>query len=315
MLLLRATAPPGHVHRNRRARARGSSSSMQQAICHAGRGMRRLLAGWQAGRAMMGPLLLPAVLLLVLQTAAAAPRGRRVSGATRFASCGDTMCDNMTAQVAQIVQNAATVSTVMVYSGGAAPQYNTPNFGACYVGTEKKAAVEGNAAFQAAFRFPSAREPEAGLCTPKSDAIVTTWANPLRAAGVAIMPVIQGQYRHSNWTAASQDQNFFTAAVHVAQHFHFAGWALDVENVEGADCLKGAEYAAQYAHFLQAFSAHLKANNLRLTTYEPNGFTEGPWRNRPNAPHVNLSIGYYDIGHAAEVQTMDTYCEIAAFYG
>ena len=56
----------------------------------------------QAGRAMMGPLLLPAVLLLVLQTAAA-PRGRRVSGATRFASCGDTMCDNMTAQVAQIV--------------------------------------------------------------------------------------------------------------------------------------------------------------------------------------------------------------------
>jgi hypothetical protein len=286
---------------------------MQQAIRHAGRG--RLLAGWQAGRAMMGPLLLPAVLLLVLQTAAAAPRGRRVSGATRFASCGDTMCDNMTAQVAQIVQNAATVSTVMVYSGGAAPQYNTPNFGACYVGTEKGPAVEGNAAFQAAFRFPSAREPEAGLCTPKSDAIVTTWANPLRAAGVAIMPVIQGQYRHSNWTAASQDQNFFTAAVHVAQHFHFAGWALDVENVEGADCLKGAEYAAQYAHFLQAFSAHLKANNLRLITYEPNGFTEGPWRNRPNAPHVNLSIGYYDIGHAAEVQTMDTYCEIAAFHG
>ena len=57
---------------------------------------------------------------------------------------------------------------------------------------------------------------------------MTAWAGPLRAAGVSILPVIQGQYRGSNWTAASLDQNFLSAAVHVALHFGFAGWALDV---------------------------------------------------------------------------------------
>ena len=265
---------------------------------------------------MMAPALvhhLPLLLLLgvpavVATTAAVVPRGR-VSGATRFAGCGDVMCSNMTAQIAQIVRNAATIDTVLVYSGGAAPQYNTPNYGACYLGAKKIPAVEGDAAFQAAFRFPSTREPEAGLCTPASDAVVTAWAGPLRSAGVSILPVIQGQYRHSNWTAASQDQNFFTAAVHVAVHFNFSGWALDVEGTPmGATA--GAARAAEYAHFLTVFSAHLHVHGLRLTTYEPNGFTEGVWRNRPNKPHVNLSIGYYSIGHSgAEIQTMDTYCE------
>ena len=67
-----------------------------------------------------------------------------------------------------------------------------------------------------------------GICTPASDAVVTAWAGPLRAAGVSILPVIQGQYRGSNWTAARLDQNFLSAAVHVALHFGFAGWALDV---------------------------------------------------------------------------------------
>jgi hypothetical protein len=137
---------------------------------------------------------------------------------------------------------------------------------------------------------------------------VTAWVSPLRAAGVSILPVIQGQYRHSNWTLASQDQNFLTAAVHVALYFNFAGWALDVEGAP-MDSSIGAASAAAYAHFLTVFSAHLKAHGLRLATYEPNGFTEGAWHNRPNKPHVNLSIGYYGIGHSgAEIQTMDTYC-------
>ena len=70
----------------------------------------------------------------------------------------------MTAQLAQIVGHAATIDSVLVYSGGAAPQYNTANFGACYAGSRKIPAVEGNAAFQAAFRFPSTREPQAGIC-------------------------------------------------------------------------------------------------------------------------------------------------------
>ena len=117
-------------------------------------------------------VLLRAAPVVASTTAAAVPLGRVVSGATRFAGCGDTMCPNMTAQIAQIVRNAATIETVLVYSGGAAPQYNTPNYGACYVGTKKIPAVEGNAAFQAAFRFPSTREPEPGLCTPASDAVV-----------------------------------------------------------------------------------------------------------------------------------------------
>jgi hypothetical protein len=116
-------------------------------------------------------VLLGAAPVVASTTAAAVPLGR-VSGATRFAGCGDMMCPNMTAQIAQIVRNAATIETVLVYSGGAAPQYNTPNYGACYVGARKIPAVEGNAAFQAAFRFPSTREPEPGLCTPASDAVV-----------------------------------------------------------------------------------------------------------------------------------------------
>ena len=184
----------------------------------------------------MAPTVLQSLVLVVATSSASSdtthaafvPHLGRVSGATRFAGCGDRMCPNMTAQVAQIVDHAATIDSVLVYSGGAAPQYNTANFGACYVGSKKIPAVEGNAAFQAAFRFPSTREPQAGICTPASDAVVTAWASPLRAAGVSILPVIQGQYRGSNWTMASLDQNFLSAAVHVALHFGFAGWALDV---------------------------------------------------------------------------------------
>jgi hypothetical protein len=262
---------------------------------------------------LVSTTMFPAPIVTSDMVAAVVPRSvrlRRVSGATRFAGCGDRMCPNMTAQVAQIVNNAGTIDSVLVYSGGAAPQYNTAAFGACYVGTEKVPAVEGNAAFQAAFRFPSTREPRAGICTPASDAVVTAWADPLRTAGVSILPVIQGQYRHANWTMASQDQSFFTAAVHVAQYFGFAGWSLDVEGAPMEPNV-GAIYAAEYANFLTVFSTYLKAHGLRLATYEPNGFTEGAWHNRPNQPHVNLSLGYYSIGHSgAEVQTMDTYCTL-----
>ena len=174
--------------------------------------------------------------------------------------------------------------------------------------------VSGSAAFQAAFRFASTegREAEAGLCTPANDAMVTAWAEPLRTAGVAIMPAIQGQVRHSNWTTARLDESFFVAAVSVAKHFGFAGWTLDVEGAPGAlgncvspsDPSSGARCAAEYAAFLAVFGERLGAHGMRLASYEPNGFTEGKW----SLQHRNYS-GYVGIGHSgAEILTMDTYC-------
>lgn len=45
-----------------------------------------------------------------------------------------------------------------------------------------------------------------------------------------------------------------------------------------SDPTSGARCAAEYANFLTIFSSHLKAHGLRLATFEPNGFIEGPWK-------------------------------------
>jgi hypothetical protein len=107
------------------------------------------------GRAVMRGLL---AFLLSTPAGASAPppihvaasATRRVSGWTSFTSCGEVLCPNMTRQIAQIVRHADVLDTVMPYTGGAAPQYDTVTHSACYYNGTQRLATIGT---WAGFRF------------------------------------------------------------------------------------------------------------------------------------------------------------------
>ena len=255
-------------------------------------------------------LLLLTPLLRSATTGHAAQR-RRVSGWTGFDSCGDVMCSNQSKQLQQLVSHADTIHSVYVYAGAAAPQYNV-NHSICYNGSATL--PTGAAAFPwAAFRFgagPGHLGPSEGdgsgryLCTPTPDTLVTAWAQPLQAAGIEVMPIIDGGA--TIWPVEGRDDGFFEAAVTIAKKFGFAGWSLDVEpTVTPAG--SGAKQLADYAQFLTAFSRHLASHGLKLSTAEPNGNlvnTSVPG----SSPWINNFGGYSAVGHSgAEVTTMNTY--------
>ena len=161
------------------------------------------------------PACLLTLLLLLLSLSAAAAvtqrhasmspqqtrwRQRQISGWTYFSSCGDTMCANMSTQLARIVKHSDTIDTMFVGLGGAAQHYNI-NHSLCYNSTSQPIADTSNTFPWATFRFGSRREnlpPLDGdgsgryLCIPPPASLVTAWAVPLRAAGVAILPGISG---------------------------------------------------------------------------------------------------------------------------
>ena len=135
---------------------------------------------------------------LLAAPTAASQKQRHVSGWTAFHSCGDVLCPNMSRQIEQIVRHADVLDTVMPYTDGAAAQYNGANHSACYYwanGTLQRLKTIGTG-----FRFGGASDsPIPGgsgmpvhICTPYPDKLVTAWVEPLRRAGVASMPVLQG---------------------------------------------------------------------------------------------------------------------------
>jgi hypothetical protein len=259
-------------------------------------------------------LVLLALLLLVapiiMRTAAASSqqqqqrRRRRVLGWTAFRSCGDLMCANMSRQIDQIVRHANVLDTVMPYTGAAAPQYGGVNHSACYTwgnGTLQRVA---NVSPWPAFRFGG---PGVHVCAPYPDSLVTAWVEPLRRAGVASMPVLQGW--PGTFPKAGADEGFFQSAVALAKKFGLAGWNLDVEPEKG-----GRAKLEEYAAFLTTFTARMTAAGLRLSSAEPNGYINttrsgaSPCGGRTGIPCIGNWSGYAPIGHAgAEVQTMDTY--------
>ena len=161
-------------------------------------------------------------------------RARKISGWTSIGSCGNMICKNMTQQLTQLISHADTIHTVYVGAGAGAPQYNA-NHSLCYNGTGTL--PTGIEAFPwATFRFgvgPNHLGPSEGdgsgryFCVPKPDALVTAWAGPLQAAGIKVMPILNGAA--AIWPIAGRDDGFFEAAVRVAKQFGFAGWSLDVE--------------------------------------------------------------------------------------
>jgi hypothetical protein len=237
---------------------------------------------------------------------------RTVSGWTGFKSCGDAMCVNMSHQIAQIVSHADIIDTVIPYVGGAAPQYNQ-NHSACYNDTQPLAGEPDSFFPWAAFRFgvgPGHLGPSEGdgsgryICIPSPDSLVTAWAKPLRAAGVSIMPIIDGGA--TIWPVAGRDEGFFAAAVTIAEKFGFAGWSLDVEPTVNQTAIpSGAEQLALYAQFLTTFSQRLTAHGLRLSTAEPNGNLMDTADITPMVANVS---NYSAVGRSgAEVATMSTY--------
>ena len=243
-------------------------------------------------------------LLLVVPTAAAQQLQRHVSGWTAFQSCGDVMCPNMSRQIEQIVRHADALDTVMPYTSGAAPQYNGANNSACYSwGNGTLQRVE-NSHRWAAFRFGG---PGVHICAPYPDSLVTAWLEPLRQAGVASMPVLQGW--PGVFPKAGADEGFFASAVAVAKKFGLAGWNLDVEPGKG-----GKAKLEEYAQFLATFTSRMAAAGLRLSSAEPNGYINHtrsagpPCNGRTGVPCVGNWSGYAPIGRSGvEVQTMDTY--------
>ena len=79
-------------------------------------------------------------------------RQRQISGWTYFSSCGDTMCANMSTQLARIVKHSDTIDTMFVGLGGAAQHYNI-NHSLCYNSTSQPIADTSNTFPWATFRF------------------------------------------------------------------------------------------------------------------------------------------------------------------
>ena len=244
---------------------------------------------------------------------------RRISGWTAFKSCGAAMCPNMSKQLEHIISHADTIDTVFVGGGGAIQQYNV-NHSLCFNDTSGPIAPTSKTFPWATFRWGTNREnlpPLDGdgsgryLCTPYPDSLVTAWAKPLRDAGIAVMPIIEGGAKV--WPVAGRDEGFFEVAVATAKRLGLDGWALDVEptvNPPGS----GAKYLAQYAAFLSTFSSRLAAHGLRLETAEPNGNLVNASRVRiapptPGNPGtIDNESAFAAVGSSgAEVGTMNTY--------
>jgi hypothetical protein len=233
---------------------------------------------------------------------------RRVSAWTTFHSCGNTMCPNMSRQIQQIVRHADVLDTVMPYTGGAAPQYQSENYTACYYNGTQRLQIKSGSSW-AAFRFggpsdspiPGGAGMPVHICAPFPDAVVSAWVEPLRRAGVGSMPVLQAW--PAVWPKAGTDDGFFDTAVALAKKFDLDGWNLDVEPGKG-----GANALEEYAEFLTTFAARMSAAGLRVSTAEPNGFINTTLGPSPWGSYVGNFTGYAPIGHSgAEVQTMNTY--------
>ena len=190
----------------------------------------------------------------------ASPSRPRVVGWTSFNSCGPHLCPNQTQQIAHIVHHADVIDAIMPTLDGTGPR-GMANTSAC---TWSPPGAKG--AVAASFRFgigplsAAAREPlgcrdGSGrcLCVPKPESLVHEWSDPIRAAGVEILPVIVGAPRI--WPVSGDP--FLDDAVSVARRFGFDGWSLDVEYAN-------TNWTA-YADFVVLFRAHLTAHNLRLS--------------------------------------------------
>ena len=262
--------------------------------------------------------LMQIVPLLELAAAPTARGSKRLTGWTKFESCGSTMCANMSRQLEQLIAHNRSYRTiidaVMPFAGEAAPQY-AANHSICYNSSSMPIPIPPHGLFPwPAFRFGVGRG-QAGpfegdgsgryLCIPHPAALITAWARPIAAAGIDVLPVIQWDSNTGTiWPVAGRDDGFFDAAVQIAKQFSFAGWSVDAEPTikkSGG----GAEQLAQFAAFLTTFSAKLGVAGLQLATAEPNG-------NWVNTTKLGVGVadesGYAAVGKSrAEIQTMNSY--------
>jgi hypothetical protein len=144
------------------------------------------------------------------------------------------------------------------------------------------------------------------LCVPYPDALVKAWADPLRKAGVAVMPGIEGW--PDVWPVAGRDDAWFDTAVATTKKFGFSGYSLDIEPIVQPPS-SGEAYMAEYTQSMGTFSTRLAACGLRVAVAEPNGnllnYSTIPVGNEPN--RILNTPCFEGIGDSgAEVATMDT---------
>lgn len=166
------------------------------------------------------------------------------------------------------------------------------------------------------FRFSSIKHNEGDgsgrfLCVPASDAAVHSWAGPITAAGVKILPVIEA-IEFSDWSVfeGQHGLEFFDTCAAVAHQYGFSGWSLDWEPKPANSPSSGSADAVaeleSFARFLSAFAARLKLHGLELSTAEPNrDLVNTTVQNEPYPVNVT---GYRSVTNSgAKILTMSTY--------
>ena len=247
------------------------------------------------------------------------PSTSGISGCTRFLQCGERLCTNMSRQIANIVTHAADIDQIFPYTGDVWTGMAIPNIrgrSRCYANATQT--LSGPTQSDPSFRFSSTKPKHTEgdgsgryLCVPESDAAVRSWAAPIRAAGVQILPIIQAA-DFSDWSIFEGPHGllFFDTCAAVAHQHGFSGWSLDWEP-KPANSPPSGSVAAQaelesFARFLTAFATRLKSHGLELTTAAPN--RELLNTTVPNEPYPLNVTGYRSVANSgSRVLVMSTY--------
>ena len=255
--------------------------------------------------------------MLKLDETAAPPAQAGISGWTRFLQCEEQLCANMSRQIAHILEHASDLDFIMPYTGDVWTGNAVPDIrgkSRCYENATHT--LTGPLQDDPSFRFSSRKHKEGDgsgrfLCVPASDAAVQSWAGPIRASGVKIMPVIEA-IEFSDWSIfeGQHGLEFFDTCAAVARRYGFSGWSLDWEpksaNSPSSSSAAAVAELEGFASFLSAFAARLKLHGLELSTAEPNRDLINTTVQSEPYP-VNVT-GYRSVANSgARVLTMSTY--------
>lgn len=230
-------------------------------------------------------------------------RGTRgVMGWTVFNTCGDHLCPNQTAQVQHIVNHSDVIRAITPFVFGSGNRtranYSWLNDTNEVCGGSFNFGMVGNSGKTGPPSRPGCSDNSGRcFCAPSPDTLVTEWVNPLRAAGVAVSPIIQG----APAVYPVDSDPFFDDAVAAGLKFGLAGYSLDVEY--------GNTNWTAYAIFVRLFESRLAAHGMQLSVASGANWDSSTAGGIANFSQWNTSgttaalLGL----SAADVMTMGTY--------
>ena len=187
-----------------------------------------------------------------------APPRREVAAWMSIDVCGGAPCANFTDSVKHIAAHSDVLDRVIPFSG-ARDAANAVGHNSCAPRDDGNRWV--------AFHFGWLNS----FCEPSPPALVRAIVDPLRAAGVAVHPVLEGGPSPAvggAWPA--NDSLFFRNATAAALKYGLGGYSIDFEPT-GPRTADNATALHGFARFLARFTAELHAAGLELTVAVPNG--------------------------------------------